>query len=513
MKPNDLTLEDLHILRGRIHKLPVAIQMQTLEMLEELVKRRSAETSQNSILSYGKEVYPNFIIGAHHRKIAKVFEAVARGEKKRVIINIAPRFGKSVLSSILLPSWYMGKFPDKKIIMASHTADLSVDFGRKVRDIILEPNYQRVFPGVELKADSKAAGKWQTDKGGEYYAVGVGGALAGRGGDLIVIDDPHSEQEAKMGDPEVFLKAWEWFQSGPLQRLMPGGAIVLLMTRWSALDLTGQIINHMTKNPDADQWELIEFPAILNANTDNEKSLWPEFWPLEQLKAKQAGLDTRYWSAQYMQNPTSEGAALIKREWWKHWDKPDPPDVDYIIMSLDAAQESHNRADYNALTVWGIFQIENAKGEMQNNIILLDAWKRRMEFPELKKVMFEEYQKWEPDNCIIEKKSNGAALLQEMRAAGIPISEFVPGKGTDKIARVNSVSDIFSSGMVWAPTDRNFAKDVIEECASFPLGANDDLTDSTTQAIIRFRKGGFITLPSDTTDDEFYRPRRTAKYY
>lgn len=513
MLPEDLSLEQLHILKGRLHKLPVELQKKTLDQLNELLKRRVSTQAQDDLIEFGMKTYPNFMVGPHHTRIAKVFEAIARGEKKRVIINIAPRFGKSVMSSILFPAWYMGKFPDKKIIMASHTADLAVDFGRKVRDMVSDPVYQRIFPGVELKADSKAAGKWQTSKGGEYYAVGVGGALAGRGGDLIVIDDAHSEQEAKQGDPQVFLTAWEWFQSGPLQRLMPGGAIVVLMTRWSALDLTGQLINHMTKNPEADQWEIIELPAILNIDTDDEKSLWPEFWPLEQLKAKQAGMDPRYWSGQYMQNPSSEGAALIKRTWWRNWTDPDPPDVEYIIMSLDAAQESHNRADYNALTIWGVFQRPNDDGGTTSNIILLDAWAKRMEFPELKRVMFEEYKKWEPDSCIIEKKSNGAALLQEMRAAGVPISEFTPGKGTDKMARVNAISALFEAGMVWAPLDRGFAKAVIEQCHNFPIGSHDDYVDSTTQAMMRYRRGGFITLPSDAEEDNLYRPRKTAAYY
>jgi predicted phage terminase large subunit-like protein len=336
-----------------------------------------------------------------------------------------------------------------------------------------------------------------TNYNGEYFAIGVGGALAGRGADLFIIDDPHSEQDAKLGKSDVFLPAWEWFQSGPLQRLMPGGAIIVVMTRWSKLDLTGQIVNQMIKNDDVDDWEVVEFPAILENKQGEEVSLWPDFWPLEELQSRRAALDVRYWNAQYMQNPVSEEGALIKREWWNIWEKDEPPMCEFIIMTLDAAQEANNRSDYNALTTWGVFFNE----EVNNyNIILLNAIKRRLEFPELKQLCIEEYKDWEPDAFIVEKKSNGAALYQEFRRMGIPVGEFTPGKGQDKISRVNSVSDLFSSGIVWAP-DHRWAYEVIEECNDFPSGANDDLVDATTLALARFRQGGFIRLPSDEKDD------------
>jgi predicted phage terminase large subunit-like protein len=390
--------------------------------------------------------------------------------------------------------------------MASHTADLAVNFGRRVRNLVGSDSYKDIFPQVELQADSKSASRWGTNFQGEYFAIGVGGALAGRGADLFIIDDPHSEQEAKTGRADVFLPAWEWFQSGPIQRLMPGGAIIVVMTRWSKLDLTGQIVNQMVKNDEVDDWEVVEFPAIL----DNGEALWPEFWPVEELLAKKAALDIRYWNAQYMQNPVSEEGALIKREWWQMWEKEDPPQCEFVIMALDAAQEANNRADFNALTTWGVFFNEHTNNY---NIILLNSIKRRLEFPELKKLVLEEYKDWEPDAFIVEKKSNGAALYQELRRMGVPIGEFTPGKGQDKISRVNAVSDLFNSGIVWAP-DHRWAQEVIEECNDFPSGANDDLVDSTTLALLRFRQGGFIRLPSDEPEDMYaLMPRKKAAYY
>jgi predicted phage terminase large subunit-like protein len=365
-----------------------------------------------------------------------------------------------------------------------------------------------VFPSVELKADSKAAGQWATNAGGEYYAVGVGGALAGRGANLVVIDDPFSEQVVMAGNTDVFEDAYSWFQTGPLQRLAPDGACIIIHTRWNRGDLIGRLISQMANNPDADEWDVVEFPAILGADTEHPKSLWPERWPIEALLQKKANMAPQFWQAQYMQAPTSEAGALVKREWWQKWEKEDPPDCEYIIATIDAAQEAHNRADFNAFQVWGVFYDDREVA----NIILLDAWKKRMEYPELKKAMMREYERWEPDSFVIEKKSSGSVLYQEMRAAGVPVSEFTPGKGNDKIARVNSVSDIFASGLVWAPLEKRWALEVVEECADFPNGDHDDQVDAMTLALRRFRTGGFIRLPSDEKDEESTF-RRKKQYY
>lgn len=500
-----LSPTDLAKLKEALPTMQDKEKRRTLELLKTYQAEKMKEKGRESFLDFIKHVYPGYKVGPHHRKLARIFEEIAAGVKKRVIVNIAPRHGKSEMISYLAPAWFLGKYPHKKVIMASHTADLAVNFGRRVRNLVGSDLYHDVFPQVELQADSKSASRWGTNFNGEYFAIGVGGALAGRGADLFIIDDPHSEQDGVQGRSDVFEPAWEWFQSGPVQRLMPGGAIIVVMTRWSKLDLTGQIINHMTKNDSADQWEVVEFPAILNG-----EPLWPEFWPIEELLAKKASMDVRYWQAQYMQEPTSHEGALIKREWWRIWEDEDPPKCEFIIMSLDAAQEKSSRSDFNALTTWGVFFNE----EVNNyNIILLNSIKERMEFPELKELVLSEYKDWEPDSFIVEKKSNGAALYQEMRRMGVPISEFTPGKGQDKISRVNAVTDLFSSGIVWAPEHR-WAQEVIEECNDFPSGRHDDLVDSMTLALMRFRQGGFIRLPSDEPEPvKTFKSRRNMMYY
>lgn len=500
-----LTPEHIKELENALPTMSEDQKRRTLELIKTWYAQKAQEVGKEQFLPFIEHVYPGYKIGPHHRRLAKIFEEIAAGKKKRVIVNIAPRHGKSEMISYLAPAWFLGRYPHKKVIMASHTADLAVNFGRRVRNLVGSDAYKDIFPQIELQADSKSASRWGTNFQGEYFAIGVGGALAGRGADLFIIDDPHSEQEAKQGRPDVFLPAWEWFQSGPIQRLMPGGAIIVVMTRWSKLDLTGMLIDQMRKEEDADEWEVVEFPAILN-----DKPLWGDFWTLEELLAKKAGMDPRYWQAQYMQNPVSEEGALIKREWWQVWDKDDPPPCEFTIMSLDAAQEANNRSDFNALTTWGVFFNEETNNY---NIILLNAIKRRLEFPELKKLVLEEFKEWEPDAFVVEKKSNGSALYQELRRMGVPVGEFTPGKGQDKISRVNAVSDLFASGIVWAP-DRRWAREVIEECNDFPSGTNDDLVDSTTQALLRFRQGGFVRLPSDEPEDiTYFKSRRGRGLY
>jgi predicted phage terminase large subunit-like protein len=808
MTPATLTPEQAQALFKNLGKLSAAEKLEALELLDKAQAHKQKHLARTDMLEFAKAVYPGFKIGPHHRKLAKIFTEVIAGTKKRVIINIAPRMGKSEFSSYLFPAFFLGNFPEKKIIMGTHTAGLSEDFGRRVRNLLADDDYHGLFPRTRVADDQKAAGKWSTSAGGQYYAAGVGGALAGRGADLFVIDDPHSEQDVKANSRLAFDTAWSWFQTGPLQRLMPGGAIIIVMcmtgdtrvlmadksekllkdlrpgdsvatfeqgrlgtsrvnnwrssgvdaiykvqtqsgkilranerhpflvmnegvlewtrmrdlrvggllvslkaaddlhapkqnpenaapakpetattektqtplsaqwgttasgkglralwtaaieklrvagcalsttgkntypnppqsgaeragsntamalllsntkrwweravigavfadsrrraqtrvptgtegsasttatrqkklegyfattatsplgtarrqaylnelqrisdftadpivsialdgeeevfdvevdrtenfiangvvshnTRWGKLDLTGRLIDYQAKNPASEPWEIVELPAILHEGAENEKSLWPEQWPLATLKATKASIDPQYWNAQYMQQPTSNNAAIISRKSWRVWDRDEPPRCDYIIQSWDTAFETSNTADYSACTTWGVFYNEDENDKAQ--VILLDAFKDRMAFPELKAVALKHYKEWEPDAFIVEKKAAGAPLIQELRAIGIPVDEFSPSRGNDKIVRLNAVSDLFASGTVWAP-DTRWAREVIEEVASFPNGENDDFVDTTSQALLRFRQGGFIPLDSDEQEDRTFMRRRAAYY-
>jgi predicted phage terminase large subunit-like protein len=502
-----LTLKDIEaaISTGKMSEADLRVLEASLVKLEKLKDR---ELCQEKFIKFVERVWPTFISGAHHKRMAEAFERVANGTCKRLIINMPPRHTKSEFASYLLPAWFLGKFPHKKVIQASNTGELAVGFGRKVRNLVDSEVYNGIFPNLALQQDSKAAGRWNTSKGGDYFAIGVGGTVTGKGADVLIIDDPHSEQEAAMAasNPDIYDKVYEWYTSGPRQRLQPGGAIVIVMTRWAQRDLTGQVLKSAAQR-SGEEWEVIEFPAILPSGNP----VWPQFWSREELEALREELPNSKWQAQYQQNPVGNESAIVKRDWWKWWEKDDPPVCDYVLQSWDTAFEKSQRADYSAGTTWGIFNCE--EDNFAPNIILLNTYKKRVEFPELKRDVLREYNEYEPDSLIVEKKASGAPLIYDLRAMGIPVQEFTPGKGQDKIARLNSVSDIIASGKVWVPQTR-WAEELVDEVAAFPSGEHDDLVDSTTLALMRFRQGGFLRLPSDEPEEiKWFKGHRRERFY
>ena len=504
---SDISLKDIETLinAGKLSESDLRVLEAQLNKLEKMKYR---ELSQTRFIKFVEAVWPSFISGRHHKRMADAFERVADGTCKRLIINMPPRHTKSEFASYLLPAWFLGKFPGKKVIQCSNTGELAVGFGRKVRNLVDSEVYHDIFPELTLQADSKAAGRWNTSKGGDYFAIGVGGTVTGKGADVLIIDDPHSEQEAAMAasNPEIYDKVYEWYTSGPRQRLQPGGAIVIVMTRWASRDLTGQVLKSAAQR-SGEEWEVIEFPAILPSGS----SLWPEFWALDELEALREELPNSKWQAQYQQNPIGNESAIIKRDWWKWWEKDDPPHCDYVLQTWDTAFEKTQRADYSAGTTWGVFNLHEDHGAP--NIILLNTYKKRVEYPDLKKDVLREYNEYEPDGVLIEKKASGAPLIYELRAMGIPVQEFTPGKGQDKIARLNAVSDIIASGKVWIPRTR-WAEELVDEVASFPSGEHDDLVDATTLALMRFRQGGFLRLPSDEPDEiKWFKGSRRERFY
>ena len=484
----------------KIKKLPPDVRDRFQKLLIKYKEEDKKELAQNDFLAFVKTIWPEFIEGAHHKTIADKFNKLASGEIKRLIVNMPPRHTKSEFASTLLPAWMIGREPKLKIIQTTHTGELAVRFGRKAKTLIDSPEYQEIFQ-TRLREDSQAAGRWETAQGGEYFAAGVGGAITGRGADLLIIDDPHSEQDAmNMGALE---RAYEWYTSGPRQRLQPGGKIVCVMTRWNTKDLTGILLKNQSE-PKSDQWDIVEFPAIMPSG----KPVWPEYWKLDELESVKASLSLGKWNAQWMQNPTSEEGAILKREWWKDWDKEHMPKLEHVIQSYDTAFMKKETADYSAITTWGIFR-HNEDGPPQ--LLLLDAIKERYEFPELRRVAKEQYDYWQPETVLVEAKASGLPLTYELRNMGIPVVNYTPSRGNDKHTRVNSVAPLFESGNIWAPLSKQFAQEVIEECAAFPYGDHDDLVDSTTQAVMRFRQGGLLEHPEDYEDEK--RPPKNYKYY
>ena len=482
-----------------ISKLPADVR-RTFKQLQVLhAEKKIQNKAKKDFLSFVKCMWPDFVEGSHHRHIADKFNKLATGEIKRLIINMPPRHTKSEFASYLLPSWMVGREPKLKIIQTTHNAELAVRFGRKSKNLIDSEDYQKIFK-TTLQEDSKAAGRWETSQGGEYFAAGVGGAITGRGADLLIIDDPHSEQDAM--SKSSLESAYEWYTSGPRQRLQPGGKIVLVMTRWSTKDLTGMLIANQ-KEAKSDQWHVVEFPAIM----DHGAPVWPEYWDKEELEKVKATLPVGKWNAQWMQAPTSEEGAIIKREWWRVYNKDYIPPLQHVIQSYDTAFMKKETADYSAITTWGVWYPSDDEGA---NLILLDAIKGRYEFPELRRLALQQYKYWLPETVIIEAKASGLPLTYELRKMDIPVMNFSPSKGNDKHTRVNAVAPLFESGMIWAP-EQKFADEVIEECAAFPNGDHDDLVDSMTQAVMRFRQGGLVGHPEDYIDEN--KPKRKRTYY
>ena len=491
--PKQYTLEDLD-------KLPADIRDKAIKLLNGITEEEKKEKAQKNFLNFTKHIWPEFIEGQHHKIIADKFNKLATGEIKRLIVNMPPRHTKSEFASTLLPAWMIGREPKLKIIQTTHTGELAVRFGRKAKTLIDSPEYQEIFQ-TRLREDSQAAGRWETAQGGEYFAAGVGGAITGRGADLLIIDDPHSEQDAM--NMSALERAYEWYTSGPRQRLQPGGKIVCVMTRWNTKDLTGILLKNQSE-PKSDQWDIVEFPAIMPSG----KPVWPEYWKLDELESVKASLSLGKWNAQWMQNPTSEEGAILKREWWQDWDKEHMPRLEHVIQSYDTAFMKKETADYSAITTWGIFR-QNEDGPPQ--LLLLDSVKDRFEFPELRRVAKEQYDYWQPETVLVEAKASGLPLTYELRNMGIPVVNYTPSRGNDKHTRVNSVAPLFESGNIWAPLSKQFAQEVVEECAAFPYGDHDDLVDSTTQAVMRFRQGGLLEHPEDYEDEK--RPQRRYKYY
>ena len=454
---------------------------------------------QDNFLYFVKEVWPEFIFRktnkpsrwGHHQIIANEFTTISNDSKGRLIVNMPPRHTKSEFASVYFPAWMMGRNPKMKLMQVSHNTELATRFGSKVRNLLASPEYAQIFGDVRLREDAKAKGKWETNHGGEYFAAGVGGAITGRGADLLIIDDPHTEQDSL--SEGAMERAYDWYTSGPRQRLQPGGSIVLVMTRWAEDDLTGRLLKAQ-KEPKADKWKQISFPAIMPSG----EPVWPEYWSFDELEKVKASLTIRNWSAQYMQEPTSEEGAIIKRDWWQVW-KGGLPHLKHVIQSYDTAFSKAETADYSAITTWGVFKPMEDEPEA---IILLDAVRGKWDFPELKVVALDQYKYWEPESVVIEQKATGQPLTQEFRRMGIPVIDFVPSKGKDKHTRVNACAPIFESGQVFYPEGERFAYEVIEECAAFPHGANDDYVDSTTQAMLRYRQGAFVSTYSDWEEEE-----------
>lgn len=508
----------------QLNSLPESEKAVLTQVIYNLVEETEREQAQVSFLSFILQVMPEFVINWHHEEWAGVAEDIAITGKKRIIINVAPRSSKSQFWSILFPAWFMGRFPKKKLLVLTHTESLSEDWGQKVRDVIDSDEYRKVFPNVTLDPKNKSKSNWRvihkdpkTGKTsiGESYFAGVTSKIAGRGADLLVCDDLHSEQDVS---DEAFDRVWEKWPGISTQRIQPGASILLLGTRWSTRDVFGRVLAQdaaRTKTGKKERWQVIKYAAQgadgkwFWCGDEGGKNQW---FNKEEWEEKKETTPIHEWNARYQQNPTSAEASIFKKESWKVWKKDYLPQFEYIIQTMDTAFGLNDESNFSIIQSWGIFR--NQKDEP--NMMLIHKYKGRPSFTQLKDIAFAlaedkphkelnggQRRGWKPDGIFIEAKATGAPLIDEMRQKGIPVVNYTPTRATgNKVERANAVSTILESGIVWVQENDPAAEELIEECAQFPRGLNDDDVDTFVLACMRFRKGGFISLKDDYDEDE-----------
>ena len=480
--------------------------------------------SKQDLLTFVRKTAPtlvtDFKMGRHIELLCDRLQKVADGKIKRLMVFLPPRSSKSLITSKIFPAWYMGRNPNHEIMSVSHSDQLASDFGRSVRDIVNTEEYQRIFKGVQLKADVKAAGKWKTNQNGSYYAAGVRSQIAGRGAHLALLDDVMSEEDSFSESGRRYIK--EWYPSGLRTRLMPNGSIIIINTRYHFDDLCGWLLKQETDLTE-NKWEVISIPAWLDSTAaellglPEGHSYFPEWKPDEVLRVDEqeirASNGSRYWDALYMQNPSPEDGGIIKKKWFEWWEYEDPPHCEMIIQTYDTAFSTRKTADYSVIQTWGIFhQMERNEYGGESYVpclILLGNVKDRFEYPELRRIAQVLFQKHRPDVCIVEKKASGQSLIQDMRRAGLPVLEYLPDR--DKVSRVYASTPIMEAGRLYIPRGKEWANDLFDEALAFPNGAHDDQVDCMTMAIQYMKDSWNVTHPDDPSWEDDYNPRKQRR--
>lgn len=490
--------------------------MTDLELYEEL--RILAESkARESYYSYLQLAAPwilpeGFVDGDHIRKIADLLQWVEETPRARAMIFMPPRSMKSVNGSVLFPSWVLGKHPTWQVMGVSYGQELANAFGRDTRNLVSSEDYQRVF-ATRVKSDSRATNRWDTEQGGRYVAAGITAGIAGRGANLAIIDDPLSEQDAMSKTSREFVK--KWYPGGLRSRLQPDGKILIITTRWHEDDLAGWLLALAESDEKAEQWKVLSIPAL----SENEESYWPERWTSEYLLnlRDDPSMPRSQWNALYMQQPTAEEGNLIKVEQIQWWPEGKTlPECESILMSCDTAFGKKESNDYSVLQAWGIFTTgyQDSRGKEFNvpNAILLANRRGKWEYPELLEQARALVKKYNPDRIIVEKKASGEVLFPDLQRAGLPVVPYIPGKGQDKMARVQAILRYFFSGRVWFPEGQEWAYNLTEEALAFPKGKHDDQVDAMTLALLYLRDS-YVLYNQDDAVAEEEPPRKRRSYW
>ena len=487
--------------------------------LDTYTNLRAKDDFLTFVKVFAPTLVSDFKMGRHIKLLCSKLQGVVDGDIKRLMVFLPPRSSKSLICSKLFPAWYIGNFANHEIMSVSHSDQLASDFGRTVRDIVNTEKFQRIFKGVALRSDVKAAGKWKTNKNGSYYAAGVRSQVAGRGANIALLDDVMSEEDSFSQTGRKYIK--EWYPAGLRTRLMPNGSIIIINTRYHYDDLCGWLLKQeKTAEQSTYPWEVISIPAWLNEEAAElldlpvGSSYFPEWKSDEILRIDEqeirASNGARYWNSLYMQDPSPDDGGIIKKKYINWWEYEDPPECQFIIQTYDTAFSTSKQADYSVIQTWGIFHDYDEDYGHSSHLILLGNTRGRYEYPELRRIAQELYRDFRPDVCIIEKKASGQSLIQDMRRAGLPVLDYLPDK--DKVARVYASTPMMEAGRVWLPKNKIWADDLFSECMSFPNGSHDDQVDCLTMAIHYMKDSWNLTHPEDPSweDDGSKKDKRVA---
>ncbi len=433
------------------------------------MRRRNA---RQSLINFTEYTYPSYEPSEHHIVLAEKLEAVARGEIDRVMVVMPPRHGKSELASKRFPAWYLGSSLSKSIIAASYNSELAGDFGREVRNIVASREYRALFPGVRLAEDSQAANRWHTDAGGAYVAAGVGTAITGRGGYILLIDDPYKDKEEADSDLNR-KRVWNWYLSTAYTRLEADlggkkegaqGAIVIVQTRWRDDDLSGMLLEEEEKG--GEHWEVVEFPALSQAGA----ALWPEKYDTERLATIRRTIGERNWNALYQQRPSPEEGSLFKRDWFRWYDEK-PKDL-----------RTYGASDYAVTADGGDYTVHGIAGlDADDNLYILDWWRGQTASDVWIEVMLDLASDWKPIAWAVEKgqieKSIGPFLNKRMRERKAYINQRPFVSARDKATRAQSIIARAAMGKVYLPKHAPWVEELMSVLLRFPYGKVDDDVD------------------------------------
>jgi predicted phage terminase large subunit-like protein len=477
-----------------------------------------------------------YVPAEHHRLLISKLEAVERGEIKRLMVFMPPGSAKSTYCSVLFPAWYLGRHPDRCVLQGSYNGDLAQRFGRRARNTFKSPEHFEVF-GVGLAPDSKAAGEWTTEKGGEYFAFGMRTGVTGRRANGVILDDAIKGRKEADSDTERG-NVWETYRGDVRTRMKPGAWLVYIATRWHEDDPAGRILpadwngeSGWVTAKDGERWYVVCLPAVIETEDEARKDplkralgdiLWPEWFTPEMFAQEKIIQGTRNWNALYQQKPSTEEGAILKAAYWREWPLKEPPIVEYVMQCYDTAFEEGEEDDNSARTTWGVFDWhaqdfkklppEFLKNPPKNrwNAVLLEHWEDKVQFPVLKRQAKDAFDLYQPDLVLIEKKASGHSLLQELRRGSLPVKPYLPDRS--KIGRAHAAAAVFEQGCVWHMR-RAWANKVIRQCAQFPNGEYDDTVDTVTMAILRLRGTWHLQLREEEEEDEVPKAKNVRKLY